>query len=84
MTSRMKITNITTEVFRSDENSERGHCLDWYTVSELSIKGHQQQKWGRPHVNNEEGTKNTEEVNTVCCKGIYQSWGQHGHSEEEN
>ena len=40
ITLRMKITDITTEVFRSDRNSERGHCFDWYTASKLSIEGH--------------------------------------------
>ena len=40
ITLRTKITNITTEVFRSDRNSERGHCLDWCTASRLSIKDH--------------------------------------------
>ena len=37
---RTETINITTEVFRSDENSEREYCLDWYTASEPSIKGH--------------------------------------------
>ena len=40
MTLRIKITDIATEVFRSDKNPERGHCFDWYTASRLSIKGH--------------------------------------------
>ena len=70
ITSRMKIKDITTEVFRSNENPEREYCLDWCTASESSIKGHQQWKWGRPHVNDEEGIRNTKEVNTVCCEGI--------------
>ena len=66
----MKTTDITTEVFRSDGNSGREHCFDWCTASGLSIKGYQQWKWGRPHVDDEEGTENAEEVNTVCCGGI--------------
>ena len=37
---RIKIMNIATEVFRSDENPERGHCFNWCTASRLSIKGH--------------------------------------------
>ena len=66
----MRITDITTEVFRSDENPERGYCFDWCTVSRLSIKDHWWQKWGRPHVDDEEETENAEEVNIVCCEGI--------------
>ena len=37
---RTEITDIATEVFRSDENPEREHCFNWCTVSELSIKGY--------------------------------------------
>ena len=40
ITLRIKITDIATEVFRSDENSERGHYFDWCTASKLSIKDH--------------------------------------------
>ena len=38
--SRIKITDITTEVSEENENSERGYCLNWYTVSKISIKDH--------------------------------------------
>ena len=68
---RTEITDITTEVFRSDENPKRRHCLDWYTVSKLSIKDHWWWKWGRPHVNNEEGTENAEEVNIIHYEEIW-------------
>ena len=70
-TLKIKITDITTEVFRSDRTPERGYYFDWYIASKLSIKDHQWQKWERPHVNDKEEIKNTEEVNTVCCEGIY-------------
>ena len=49
---RIKITDITTKVFRSDRNFERGHYLEWYIISELSIKDHQQWKWRRSYVIN--------------------------------
>ena len=37
---RTEITDITTEVSEENKNSEREHCLDWYTVSKMSIKDH--------------------------------------------
>ena len=40
ITSETEITDIATEVSEKDRNSERGHCLNWYTVSKISIKGH--------------------------------------------
>ena len=40
ITLRTEITDIITEVFRSDENPERGHCFDWCTASKMSIKDH--------------------------------------------
>ena len=36
----MRITEITTEVLEEDKNPEREYCLNWYTVSKISIKGH--------------------------------------------
>ena len=39
-TLRIRIINIATEVSGENRNSERGHCINWYTASEMSIKGH--------------------------------------------
>ena len=50
----------------------------------MSIEGHQQWKWGRPHVNDEEEIRNTEEVNTVYYKDIQQSWEQHNYLSEKD
>ena len=41
ITLRTEIKDITTEVLEEDRNSERGHYLNWYTASKISIKGHQ-------------------------------------------
>ena len=39
-TLRTEIKDITTEVSEEDRNSEREYCLNWYTASKISIKGH--------------------------------------------
>ena len=70
MTLRMRIMNIATEVSEEDKNSERGHCLNWYTVNKITIEGHQWWRWGRSYVNDKKETKYAEEVNIVCYKEI--------------
>ena len=80
----MRIKDITTEVSEENRNPEREYCLNWYTVSGMSIKDHQWWRWGRPYVDDEEEIKNAEEVNIVCCKGIQQGWRQHGHLRKED
>ena len=37
---RTETTDITTEVSEKNENSERGHYLNWCTASKMSIKDH--------------------------------------------
>ena len=40
ITSKIETTDITTEVLEKDENPKREHCLNWYTISKMSIKDH--------------------------------------------
>ena len=37
---RTEITDITTAVLGEDKNPGREYCLNWCTVSKMSIKGH--------------------------------------------
>ena len=84
ITSETEIMNIATEVSEKDRNSEREYCLNWYTVSKMSIKDHWWWRWERPHVNDEEEIKNAEEVDMICCREIQQGWEQHDYLRKED